>query len=61
VQIAFAVVTPGEKTPDEIAAYVAGLAVGNTKRLPGADPSSRIEVATSDEEVLGEVESLIKE
>ena len=61
VQIAIAIVTPGEKTPDEIASYVATLAAGNTKRLPGADPSQRIEVAVSDDEVLGEVESLIKE
>ena len=61
VQIAIAIVTPGEKTPDELAAYVASLAAGNTKRLPGADPSERIEVAVSDDEVLDEVESLIKE
>jgi hypothetical protein len=61
VQMAIAIVTPGEKTPDEIAGYVATLAAGNTKRLPGADPSQRIEVAASDDEVLGEVESLIKE
>ena len=61
VQIAIAIVAPGEKTPDEIAAYVARLADGNTKRLPAADPSQRIEVAVSDDEVLDEVESLIKE
>jgi len=61
VQIAIAIVAPGEKTPDEIAGYVATLAAGNTKRLPGADPSQRIEVAVSDDEVLDEVESLIKE
>src|SRR5262245_6244137 len=61
VQIAIAIVAPGEKTPDEIAGYVATLAAGNTKRLPGADPSQRIEVAVSDDEVLGEVESLIKD
>lgn len=61
VQIAIAIVTPGEKTPDELAAYVASLAAGNTKRLPGADRSERIEVAVSDDEVLDEVESLIKE
>ena len=61
VQIAIAIVAPGEKTPDEIGAYVASLAAGNTKRLPGADPSQRIEVATSDDEVLDEVESLIRE
>ena len=61
VQIAIAIVTPGEKTPDEIASYVATLAAGNTKRLPGADPSQRIEVAVSDDEVLDQAESLIKE
>ena len=61
VQIAIAIVAPGEKTPDEIAGYVATLALGNTKRLPGADPSARIEVAVSDDEVLDEAESLIKE
>ena len=63
VQIAIAIVTPGEKTHDEIAAYVAGLAAGNTRRLPGADPSERIEVevAASDDAVLDEVESLIRQ
>lgn len=61
VQIALAIVTPGEKSPDEMAAYVATLAAGNTKHLPGADPSERIEVAVSDDAVLDEVESLIKE
>src|SRR5262245_5517727 len=61
VQIAFAIVTPGEKSPDEIAAYVATLAAGNTKHLPGADPSQRIDVAVSDDEVLNEAEALIKE
>ena len=60
VLMAIAVVTPGEKTPDEIGAYVAGLAANNTKRLPGADPAERFEVATSDEEVLDEVESLLE-
>ena len=60
VQIAVAIVAPGEKTEDEIASYVANLAAGNTKRLPGADPSERFEVATSDEEVLDEVESLLE-
>jgi hypothetical protein len=61
VQFGIAIVTPGEKTHDEIAAYVANLAAGNTKRLPGADPSERVEVEASDEEVLDEVESLIRE
>ena len=63
VQIGVAVVMPGEKTPDEISAYVANLAAGSTRRLPGADPSQRpeVEVAESDEAVLDEVESLIRE
>ena len=63
VQSGVAIVMPGEKTPDEIAAYVANLAAGSTRRLPGADPSQRpeIEVAESDEDVLDEVESLIRE
>jgi hypothetical protein len=60
VQIALQIVTPGEKTDDEIAAYVANLAAGNTKRLPGADPTQRFEVATSDDDVLDEVESLLE-
>src|SRR5262245_2485790 len=53
-------VTPGEKTDEELSAYVATLAQRDTKRLPGADPSARIEVAVADDEVLDEVESLIK-
>jgi hypothetical protein len=61
VQIAIAIVTPGEKTEAELSAYVANLAAGNTKRLPGADPSERVELATSDDEVLDEVESLIRQ
>jgi hypothetical protein len=63
VQSGVAIVMPGEKTPDEIAAYVANLAAGSTRRLPGADPSQRpdVEVADSDEDVLDEVESLLRE
>ena len=63
VQSGVAIVMPGEKTPDEIAAYVANLAAGSTRRLPGADPSQRpeVEVAESDEDVLDEVESLLRE
>ena len=63
VQNGIAVVMPGEKTADEISTYVANLADGSTRRLPGADPSERpaIEVAESDEEVLDEVEALIRE
>jgi hypothetical protein len=60
VQIGIAFVTPGEKTDSEMQAYVATLAENNTKRLPGADPSERIEIAAGDEEVLDEVESLLQ-
>jgi hypothetical protein len=60
VQMAIALVAPGEKTPDQIGAYVAALAAGSTKRLPGADPSERIEVAVSDDDVIDEVESLLE-
>jgi hypothetical protein len=60
VQIGIAFITPGEKTDEEISAYVAALAQSNTKRLPGADPSERIEVAAGDEDVLDEVESLLQ-
>jgi hypothetical protein len=61
VQIGIAIVTPGEKTRDEIGAYVATLAAGTTKRLPGADPSQRIEVAVGDDdEVLEEAEALTR-
>jgi hypothetical protein len=61
VQIGIAVVMPGEKTLDEISGYVATLAANNTNRIPAADPSQRVEVAASDEEVLDEVEALIRE
>ena len=53
-------VAPGDKTDQELHAYVATLAARNTKRLPGADPSSRIDATASDDDVLDEVESLIK-
>jgi hypothetical protein len=60
VLIGIAFVTPGEKTDEELSGYVASLAASNTKRLPGADPSDRIEVAAGDDEVLDEVESLLE-
>jgi hypothetical protein len=60
VQLGLVPVTPGEKTDQELQAYVATLAERATKRVPGADPSARIEVAEADDEVLDEVESLIK-
>jgi hypothetical protein len=53
-------VAPGDKTDQELQAYVATLAQRNTKRLPLADPSARIDATASDEDVLDEVESLIK-
>jgi hypothetical protein len=60
VQIGVAIVTPGEKTDQEMQDYVAKLAESNTKRLPGADPSERIEIAAGDEEVLDDVEALLE-
>jgi hypothetical protein len=60
VQMGIALVTPGEKTDQEMGAYVATLATNSTKRIPGADPSARIEVAAGDDEVLDELESLLE-
>jgi hypothetical protein len=57
----FAYVTPGEKTDEEMHGFVVKVAEGVDKRLPAADPSARVEVAESDDdEVLGEVESLLE-
>jgi hypothetical protein len=53
-------VAPGDKTDQELHAYVAALAQRATKRLPAADPSARIDATASDDDVLDEVESLIK-
>jgi hypothetical protein len=55
-----AIVTPGEKTDQEMENYVATVAERTTNKMPAADPSSRIDVATSDEQTLDEVESLLK-
>jgi hypothetical protein len=60
VQLAIAPVTPGDKTEADMQAYVTKLAENNTKRLPGADPSERIEIAAGDEEVLDDVEALLE-
>ena len=61
VQLGIVPVTPGDKTDQELQVYVATLAERATKRVPGADPSARIEIATAtDDDVLDEVESLIK-
>lgn len=55
-----AIVTPGEKTDQEMENYVATVAERTTNKMPPADPSSRIDVATSDEETIDEVDSLLK-
>jgi hypothetical protein len=60
VQMGIALVTPGEKTDQEMQAYVATLATNSTKRIPSADPSAHIEVAAGDDEVLDELESLLE-
>jgi hypothetical protein len=61
VQLGIVPVTPGDKTDQELQVYVAALAERATKRMPGADPSARIEIATAtDGDLLDEVESLIK-
>jgi hypothetical protein len=60
VQLGIAFVTPGEKSDQEMQAYVSTLAENSTKRIPGADPSARIEVAAGDAEVLDELESLLE-
>ncbi len=61
VFFAVALVTPGEKTNQEVEGYVATLAERTTSKVPGADPSARIDVALGDEDVLDEVESLLNE
>jgi hypothetical protein len=61
MQLGLAYVTPGEKTDEQLQAYVATMAVNTVKRIPGADPSDRPdESASGDEEVLDEVEALLK-
>jgi hypothetical protein len=56
-----AIVTPGEKTDPELDAYVAQCAERTLKRMPGSDPTQRVDVASADdEEVLDEVEQLLK-
>jgi hypothetical protein len=58
--LGIAVVTPGEKTDADLSAYVATLAGRSTNRVPGADPSARVEVATSDDDAIGEAEKVLK-
>ena len=60
VLFGIALVTPGEKTDAELNAYVAQVAQRTTNRMPASDPSARIDVASSDEDVLDEVESLLQ-
>ena len=54
------IMTPGEKTDADLSDYVATLAARSTNRVPGADPSARIEVATSDEDTIDEAEKALK-
>ena len=56
-----AVVTPGEKTDQEMHGYVVTVAERTINRLPDADPSARIDVALGEEDVLDEVESLLQQ
>ena len=59
VQVGATAVGPGEKTPGELEAYMAMLAKANTRRIPAADPSARIDVAADDDQVLEDVEALL--
>jgi hypothetical protein len=58
--LGIAIVAPGDKTNADLSNYVATLAERSTNRVPGADPSARIDVAQSDEAVLEEAESALK-
>ena len=49
VFMAIALVTPGEKTDQEVEGYVSTLAERTTSKIPGADPSARIDIALADE------------
>ena len=60
VLIGAAGITPGEKTDEDLQGYVAKVAISTLKRMPGADPSSRIDADAGDEEVLDEAEALLK-
>jgi hypothetical protein len=60
VQNGFTYVTPGDKTDAEMQTYVSLLAANNMKRMPGPDPSARIDdTDASDEQVLDEAEALL--
>jgi hypothetical protein len=58
--IAIALVTPGDKTDDDLAAYVDTLAKRTMNRMPGSDPNSRIDVAQSDDDVLNDADAVLK-
>jgi hypothetical protein len=58
--IAVALVTPGDKTEQDVASYVDTLATRTMKRMPGSDPNSRIDVAQSDDDVLNEADAALK-
>ena len=55
-----AIVAPGDKTDTDLSAYVATLAERSTNRVPGADPSARIEVATNDDDAIEQAEKALK-
>jgi hypothetical protein len=55
-----AIVTPGDKTDEQLAAYVDTLATRTMNRMPGSDPNSRIDVAQSDDDVLNEADAVLK-
>jgi hypothetical protein len=58
--LAIALVTPGDKTDQDLAAYVDTLATRTMNKMPGSDPNSRIDVAQSDDDVLDEAEKTLK-
>jgi hypothetical protein len=57
---AIAIVTPGDKSDQELAAYVDTLATRTMNRMPGSDPNSRIDVAQSDDDALKEADAVLK-
>jgi hypothetical protein len=58
--LAIALVTPGDKTDEDLAAYVDTLAKRTMNRMPGSDPNSRIDVAQSDDDVLNDADAVLK-
>ena len=58
--IGVAIVGPGDKTDADLSDYAATLADRSTNRVPGADPSARIEVASSDDEAIEEAAKALK-